>query len=280
MSNCLVTKLKESVDNNTLPKLNCMNLKLTLVRSAYPIKIAKPYYDSSNIITLSVADGNCYLADTAEAVSGVQSVDVKSAENDQTVYIHGSIGDTVILRVENYYKLFWLKLIDTNDITTIMITDLDINQLKYCPDLNSLNVKVPDNCNLDLGQIFARAIIFNGGKLIFRSSNPQAVNAPDIDSLTAFLTQDDAINALLYYQDKYSNRYFNGPIYIVSGIERKPFAELPEAQKSAIYNALKAPFSVVTTPGNLRGINFLGCIYTVSNDELYEDGVLVPNPEA
>ena len=278
MGNCLVTKLKESVDNNTLPKLGSLVFKFTMVKDVHHLVIAKPFYDNTHQVTFRIVQGNAFLADTAEAASGVQSVDVKSQENNQKVYLHGAVGRDIYISVDNYYYFSVLNAMeDPNNSSDWPIIETDWNALKYSR-IYKLFVR-PAAGELEIGTLnyLSQSLIFTSerGVITFDKTKATTQHTPDILQFTIFKTVDMAIDALIYYKDKYSG-FYNGPYYRTEDIIA--FNDLPADKKAAIYDALYYPLANADSPQNLRQIYFLGQKYTVSNSQLLQNDVVVTPP--
>ena len=275
MGNCLVTKLKGTVDNNLLPKLGSLIVKVTMSKAANIIYIGKPHYDTIHQVTLRIVQGDAFLADTAEAASGVQSIDVLGQENNQVVYLHGAIDMDVYLSVDNYQ---YLSLFEMNEVGTPDIwptVTMDWGALKYS-SIFGLIVKPNKGAKLEIGTIntLYYPLLFapDNGCLTFDVSKATSQHTPDIGVVAAFETVDMAIDAIIYYMDKYSGSYNNGANF--NSYQIVAFIDLPEGKKAAVYDALYYPLA----NSGVSSITFLGHLYTVSNGQLLEDGIVVTPP--
>lgn len=278
-NNCLVTKLKENVDNNLLPQLGSLIFKITLTKTANRLIIARPFYDNVHIVTFRILQGNAFFADTFEAESGTQSVQAPNQENKKTVYLHGNIGDTIYISIDNYYYLACFDAVEDSNVPgTWPIIEMDWDLLKYSK-IYHLFVRPNEGEELEIGTLnfLSQSLSFASDHsfITFDKTKATSNHAPDILTFTIFKTIDMAIDALIYYKDKYSG-YYNGPYY--STIPSTPFANIPADKKAAVYDALYYPLANADNPNNLRQIYFGGSTYKVSNGELLENGTVVPNP--
>lgn len=275
MGNCLLTKLKVNVDNNLLPKLGSLIVKVTMSKAANIIYIAKPHYDTTHQVTLRIVQGDAFLADTEGAASGVQYVDVLGQENNQVVYLHGAIDMDVYLSVDNYQYLSLFEMPEGSEPDAWATVTMDWDSLKYS-SIYGLIVKPNKGAKLEIGTLntLYSPLIFapDNGCLTFDVSKATSQHTPDIGVYAAFETVDMAINAIIYYMDKYSGSYINGANF--NSYQTVAFADLPEDKKAAVYDALYYPLA----NSGVSSITFLGHLYTVSNEQLLEDGVVVTPP--
>ena len=126
--NCLITKLKGTVNDGSLPKLGSMLFKLKTTTTNL-VKIEAIGKD----VSFSSADGSNVFSTSSGGEEKTNVINV--SESNTVFYVDASKGVTI--SIDNKYNLEKLDVYrsaDTNELTV----DLNFEDLKYCKKLNWL----------------------------------------------------------------------------------------------------------------------------------------------
>ena len=126
--NCLVTKLKGTVNDNSLPKLGSMLFKLETTTTSL-VKIEAIGKD----VSFSSADGSNVLSTSSNGDNKTNVVNV--SEINTVFYIDASKGVTI--SIDNKYNLEKLDVSWTTNPNELTV-DLNFEDLKYCKKLSWL----------------------------------------------------------------------------------------------------------------------------------------------
>lgn len=129
MAQCLVTKLKGTVNNNSLPKIGELRIKFRKVSSP---SVDSQYLNLSIINTQSITIvGDGYFTDST--LSQNKGTTLSITGNNNIVYVSNTNCE---VSIPNKYNITDLNL--GNNSKRIFNKELDLDQLKYSP-LNSIN---------------------------------------------------------------------------------------------------------------------------------------------
>lgn len=135
-TNCLVTKLKGTVDNNNLPELGTIKI---------PVKATENVIGMTNLggweeadytphdVVVSIEDGNLY---TYSGSTPVQTTNPANWHNGSQKGVKANTN--CIMRIKDYYNLAYFKmnvLFNNGGVVTSRFANdfvFDLNQFKYC----------------------------------------------------------------------------------------------------------------------------------------------------
>lgn len=128
-NDCLVTKLKASVDNDNLVKIGEMRVSFaagtTHTTNTHQFKVF-----GSEAITLTVKNG--FIATSVDAASGVTTVTIPAATDPNAVQMYYVSNTDAVITISNKYSIRYFRMGSAGAV--------DIDDLKYSDELFNLTI--------------------------------------------------------------------------------------------------------------------------------------------
>lgn len=188
MKNCLVTKLKGTVNNDTLPKLGVLKMKASPVTISHASQ-ATMKLTTNDTITVKALGGG-YFSDRGYEYIETDKLTEKviNASNNVTLYFKNASYD---VEVTNKYSITSIT-INIAYINAMSVLSFDLSELAYCNNLTNVSIEYT-NCTGDLSLLSALPSLVEFDATGSEQLTGDIISVCGISSLTGFRVSGSGI---------------------------------------------------------------------------------------